>query len=127
MRVLVTGATGLVGRSLVPALLKAGYQVTALYRGEAKRSGEGAAWQRIASLNELAPGDLTSIDAVVHLAAHVHQMGPPNTDAEQMYFSVNRDQTLHLARTAMAAGISRFIFISSIKAIGERETVPPAA
>jgi nucleoside-diphosphate-sugar epimerase len=82
-------------------------------------------------------GDLTHVmagaDAVVHLAARTHHAGERALDAIELYRAINRDATRHLAETAAAAGVKRFIFMSSVKAAGEEsvgqplnETMPPA-
>ena len=65
---------------------------------------------------------LKGMDAVVHLAARVHQMhdGP---DAARLYHQTNVEGTRRLAEAAQQAGVKRFVFVSSIKAMGE-ETRP---
>ena len=63
------------------------------------------------------------IDAVVHCAARVHVMDDTAEDPLAEFRKVNVDLTLDLARSALAAGARRFIFISSIKVNGE-STVP---
>jgi nucleoside-diphosphate-sugar epimerase len=56
------------------------------------------------------------LDAVVHLAAHVHKMSETNF---ARYFEVNVGGTASLAREAAKAGVKRFIYMSSVKACGE--------
>jgi nucleoside-diphosphate-sugar epimerase len=57
---------------------------------------------------------------VIHAAARAHIMEDEVADALTEYRRVNVDGTLNLARQAAAAGVKRFIFISSIKVNGER-------
>ncbi|HWU61110.1 MAG TPA: SDR family oxidoreductase [Ensifer sp.] len=124
MKVLVTGANGFVGRSLVEEFRVRGHEVVAATRGAAE--------------NAVAVGDLDGAtdwtlalqgcDAVVHTAARVHQMKEQAADAEALYRRTNVEATLNLARQAVAAGVRRFIFLSSIKSMGEAgrfsETTP---
>jgi len=63
MRVVISGASGLIGRALRPALLEAGHEPIALVR-RAPREGE-VRWDPAAPLD---PGKLAGCDAVVHLA-----------------------------------------------------------
>lgn len=66
---------------------------------------------------------LQNIEVVVHLAARVHIMNDDAVDPLLEFRRVNVDGTLNLARQAAAAGVKRFIFISSIKVNGE--ATPP--
>jgi nucleoside-diphosphate-sugar epimerase len=59
-------------------------------------------------------------DVVIHTAARAHVMEDEVADALAEYRRVNVDGTLNLARQAAAAGVKRFIFISSIKVNGEQ-------
>jgi nucleoside-diphosphate-sugar epimerase len=56
---------------------------------------------------------------VVHLAARVHVMHDTASDPLSAFRSVNVQGTLNLARQAAAAGVKRFVFISSVKVNGE--------
>ena len=57
---------------------------------------------------------------IVHLAARVHVMHESACDSLAQFRMVNVERTLHLARQAAAAGVKRYIFISSIKVNGEQ-------
>jgi UDP-glucose 4-epimerase len=62
---------------------------------------------------------LVGIDCVVHLAARVHVMKPTAADRNELE-RTNVHGTERLARAAAAAGVSRFVYLSSIKVNGER-------
>lgn len=120
--VFITGATGLIGRVLVDHLLQQDFRVKALARpGRPLPAGverievpditlvSEAFWREV----------LESVDAVVHAAAQVHQMDDRSGSDSGDYYRVNTLATSHLAHAAARAGVSRFIFISSIKVMGE--------
>jgi len=62
---------------------------------------------------------LVGVSTVVHLAARVHVMHETETDPLTAFRAVNVGGTLKLARQAAAAGVKRFVFISSVKVNGE--------
>lgn len=59
--------------------------------------------------------DFTKVDTVLHCAGIAHRM--EETD-DQLYFAVNRDLTLKLAKAAKACGVKQFLFLSTIKVYG---------
>jgi nucleoside-diphosphate-sugar epimerase len=67
---------------------------------------------------------LAGVDSVVHLAARAHIMNDEVADPLAEYRRVNVDGTRNLARQAAAAGVKRFIFISSIGVNGNINTRP---
>jgi UDP-glucose 4-epimerase len=62
---------------------------------------------------------LAGVDVVIHSAARVHVMNDSESDPLAAFRKVNVDGTLNLARQAVAAGVRRFVFVSSIKVNGE--------
>lgn len=66
--------------------------------------------------NDFETIDYNNLDAIVHLSALVHQMGGASASE---YEKVNVTQTLQLAKKAKNAGISHFIFMSTVKVYGE--------
>ncbi len=63
--------------------------------------------------------DFTGVDAVLHLAALVHQM---KVAPEEQYFKINRDLAFELAQKAKKQGVKHFIFMSTSKVYGESTT-----
>ncbi|MEM9226499.1 MAG: NAD-dependent epimerase/dehydratase family protein [Verrucomicrobiota bacterium] len=120
--VLVTGATGFVGRHLCHYLADR-RQVRAVYRSEQPPAGypDAVTWVK---LDTIGPDTdwteaLDGVDDVVHLAALAH-LAQTNKDApEQDYYQVNAEGSAGLARAMKARAQSgRLVFISSIGVIG---------
>lgn len=118
MRILVTGAGGFIGRSLVPELLAGGHEVIAATRAAAPLAG--ATPVRMPELGpeaDFAPC-LKGVDAVIHLAGRAHVLqesaGP---DLERLYFKINCEGTRALAAQAAAHGVNHLVFLSSCHAV----------
>jgi nucleoside-diphosphate-sugar epimerase len=135
-RVLVTGATGFVGRALIPRLLGAGRAVRAAVRRPDEPLPAGVeAW----SVPDIGPDTdwsvaLRGIDAIVHLAARAHVLGASTQEAHEAYRAVNALATIRLAEFAAKCGVKRLVFMSSARVHGSRtmgvpftETSPFAA
>lgn len=124
MKILVTGANGFVGSALCERLLRdSGYIRGAVRSPRALRRGiEDIVVGSIASETDWSAA-LTNVQQVVHLAARVHIMQDPLQDSLAEFRRVNVDGTANLARQAAAAGVKRFVFLSSIKVNGEFTTV----
>lgn len=114
--VLVTGANGFVGRALCEHLEGEGWQVV-----RALRHGEAPGSVRIGDIGPDTDwgAALAGCQAVVHLAARVHVMDEHSADPLGEFRAVNSLGTVNLARQAAAAGVGRFVFLSSIKVNGE--------
>ena len=128
MRLLLSGASGFIGSHAAPALSDAGHHLRLLARPTSDLSGlDGLPYQR-------ALADLTTdagladachgIDAVVHLAGRIRA----RTAGE--FHEVNARGTARLARAAAAAGVPRFLYLSSLAAQGPSlhgRPLPPTA
>lgn len=118
MRVLMTGASGFLGRAVVAEAAGAGHDAIA-----ASRSGESVPGaSEVQATGDLVEGigalDLSGVDAVVNCAARVHvtQREDP-ARAEVAFHAMNAELPVTLAMAAREAGVSRFIQISSVAAI----------
>lgn len=120
-RVLLTGATGFVGRAVQQRIVADGqYDLTVAVR----RAVPAANAVRVVQVPELTAqtdwsAALQGVDVVIHSAARVHVMNETSADPLAEFRKVNVDGTLALARQAVAAGVQRFVFVSSIKVNGE--------
>lgn len=118
--VLVTGASGFVGKALCSKLVNA-YQLRILVRNKLIDRDlknievvEGTLFS-----NQNLVNALLNVSFVIHCAARVHVMSEKTSDPLSEFRRVNVDGTLNLARQAAIAGVKRFIFLSSAKVNGE--------
>lgn len=120
LNVLVTGCQGFVGATLCQRLSQIPeIGLTGISRRPATLANAQHLCVELTTETDLS-ATLQQIDVVVHTAARVHQMQDSAADPLQAFRLVNRDVTLQLARAAAAAGVKRFVFLSSIKAMGEQ-------
>ncbi|MAD74475.1 MAG: UDP-glucose 4-epimerase [Rheinheimera sp.] len=115
MKLLITGYSGFVGSNLVEQL-QGNYQLNLLGR---KQSNFGNVFTHNLDSSSLYNEALVNVDVVVHCAARVHIMDDVASDPLNEFRAVNTHGTLNLAKQAAAAGLKRFIFLSSIKVNGE--------
>lgn len=119
--ILVTGASGFVGAAVVARLAREGQPVRACVRRDGVPLPPGVQLARLDDIGRQTPWAdvLVGVTAVVHAAAHVHVMDAAAADALAEFRRVNVGGSLALARAAAAAGVRRFVFISSVKVHGE--------
>lgn len=119
--ILVTGANGFVGTRVVQVLTQASYAVRAAARRPLQHLPREVQWCASPVLDAQADWRpaLKDVTCIVHCAARVHVMHDTTQDPLQTYREVNLHGTLRLAEQAVAAGVKRFIFLSSIKVNGE--------
>ena len=116
--ILVTGATGFVGKAIVQRLLvedKAG-RVAVAVRRDGQQWPEGVLPRVTGDLEPSTDWSvaLAGVSTVVHCAARVHVMADTAVDPMEEFRRINVQGTLNLARQAAAAGVRRFVFVSSI-------------
>lgn len=132
----MTGGNGFVGRALCAALPRHGLDARAAVRQEIATAKVAVDQVVVDNLDDHTDWShaLTDVTVVVHLAARVHVMDDRVADPLSAFRQVNVQGTLNLARQAAAAGVRRFVFVSSVKVNGEEtapghafvETDPPA-
>lgn len=122
--VFLTGATGLLGSALLQRLLQEGVRVHALVR-----TPDQANWVRalgaLPVVGNLAHLDMDACrlaflccDTVIHLAATTDESNP------ERLFTTNVRGTKMLVQGAKAAGISRFIFVSTLATLSDALQAP---
>lgn len=122
MNCLVTGATGFIGTALCEALRHRGDTYRAYSRSGATLP-DGTPTIAIDLQNtRLGLADLRGVDVVFHLAGVAHQ----HADQAQ-YEQLNVRASLALADACLCAGVSRFVFVSSVRAMGPSATALPRA
>ena len=122
LNVLVTGASGFVGRALCAALLAKGNAFRAAVRSPnlilpSDNSDVFAVGEVGAQTDWTAA--LAGMNCVIHCAARAHVMHETEVDALQAYLEVNLAGTQCLAEQAADLGVQRLVFLSSIKVNGE--------
>jgi len=106
----MTGCTGFVGSATLEAALGAGHAVRALTRRDMP-AREGVEWVRGTLLDEASLADLCKgSDAVIHIAALTNTPDPNDFEA------ANVTGTQAMIAAAKAAGVRRFVFVSSLSA-----------
>ena len=116
MKVLVTGASGFIGRRMVRRLISNGHSVRALVRDPERRAVLPDTAET-AQGDVLDPGSLVrtceGIDTVVHLVAAIRESG------RLTFQRVNYEGTRNVLEAAEAAGVGRFVFASTIGATSD--------
>ena len=128
-RVLITGASGFVGRALVAQLVaREGYEVLALTRQPPPNPVAGAQYLLVGDLDlqERWQPTLSCVHTLVHTAARVHVLHERVAEPFAEFQRVNVAGTLRLAKLAAAAGVRRFVFLSSIGVNGVQTSVGTA-
>jgi nucleoside-diphosphate-sugar epimerase len=112
--ILVTGASGFIGRHLIAELQRRRVPVTAATRREV---GPETRWSDV----------LAGVEQVVHLAALAHEraLSHENRREYEPLHRVNALGTEHLAKAAAQAGVRRFVFVSTIGVCGDATTGTP--
>ena len=132
MKILVTGAGGFVGSRLCETLVEKGIDVVAAFRRRPLENGLEALTKpssaQSGAIVNIAVGDLArtdwsgilaGIDTAIHLAGRAHRSNDYSHETYQLYHDDNVVATRRLAEACVQAGVRRFVFLSSVKVMGE--------
>ncbi|WP_306520493.1 NAD-dependent epimerase/dehydratase family protein [Rheinheimera sp.] len=124
MKIMVTGATGFIGGFLVPELQAAGHQLVLPVR----KAGVDIAGIATTELQDFYQAQgwrslLSGVEVVIHLAGRAHVM-KEQQDPVALFHKANVELPLLIAQQAAAAGVRRFVFVSSIGVLGNSNTTP---
>jgi nucleoside-diphosphate-sugar epimerase len=117
-KVLVTGGKGFIGSELARALRENNYLVFTLGR-KASNDSHHIVYDLMAE--ESPTGLFDGISTIFHLAGKAHDLSENQQDSAE-YRLVNTEGTRKLLEAAQKAGVEKFIFFSSVKAVGGDET-----
>ncbi len=128
MKILVTGATGFIGRVVVDTLFESGHTVLAAVRcsGVEQDFPSGV---EVVAVGDIGPETdwsqcLRDVAAVIHLAGRAHQLNDSASDPEAEFHKINVLGTMNLAASAREHGALRFVFVSSIGVNGNGQVFP---
>jgi nucleoside-diphosphate-sugar epimerase len=118
-KILITGSSGFIGSHLVQQLLTQEKQLICPQRSPKKI--DGCACPVVGEFTQSTNWSdmIVEVHTVIHCAARVHVMNDAESDPLQAFRAVNVAATLQLAKQAAAAGVSQFIYLSSVKVNGE--------
>lgn len=114
MKVLVSGANGFIGRAMCTYLLRHGYSVV-----PAVRKPHGIADECVVNGDVSWSRALSGCNSIIHLAGCSQAPKGNELDQLQIMRATNVSATLDLANRAAAAGVRRFVFMSTVKVNGE--------
>jgi nucleoside-diphosphate-sugar epimerase len=120
MTVLLTGASGFVGKAFLKTAQLYGLRIRPAFRSldSAKEYPEAVLVAEMDGAVDWSQA-LQGVHVVIHMSARAHIMQEELLDPLTEYRRVNVEGTLNLALQAAAAGVRRFVFISSVKVNGE--------
>lgn len=126
MRILVTGTEGYLGSLLAPELSRRGHDVVGLDTGYFKsgwlyRGTDRSVYTMDQDVREVTQDQLEGFDAVVHMAELSND--PMGDLLGDLTYQVNHHGTVRLAKLAKAAGVQRFIHMSSCSVYGVAEGI----
>jgi UDP-glucose 4-epimerase len=118
---LITGSRGFIGTNLCYSLKQRGHRVLEINRSVI--NSEVDRYSLDLAVNTVPATIYSSVDVVFHLAGKAHALAETQQD-ETEYFEINTEGTRKLLEAAKQAGVHKFIFFSSVKAIGDSDTQP---
>ena len=121
MKILVTGTEGYLGSLLAPILMQNGHEVigvdTGFYKvGWLYNGTELTAKTLNKDIRQITTEDLEGVNAIVHMAELSND--PAGQLAPHITYEINHQGSVRLAKMAKAAGVERFVYMSSCSVYG---------
>jgi nucleoside-diphosphate-sugar epimerase len=126
VKILITGATGFIGKALIAELIQQDFNIsiavrqkTSLFPDEVKQFVVGNF-----ESNPDFSTSLTEVDCIIHVAGKAHIIDKAQASVLDEFRNINTELTLNLAKQAITAKVQRFIFLSSIRVNGNQNSQP---
>jgi nucleoside-diphosphate-sugar epimerase len=126
MKILLTGATGFIGKKLIQELLNKDFELSSILRNKTDDFPNDIQQFVIGDFAKHADysNALTDIDCVIHLTGKAHVIDKSKASVLEEFRLINTDLSLNIAKQAAAAGVNRFVFLSSIGVNGNQNIKP---
>ena len=121
-KLLVTGGSGFIGKAICENLKKNNYTINITSRRDLTSNFKGFKFYKINEIDENTKWSqaLDEVSCLIHCAAKTHVMNNLKKNSLSSFRKANAQGTINLAKQAVACGVKRFIFLSSIKVNGEK-------
>jgi nucleoside-diphosphate-sugar epimerase len=126
LKLLITGATGFIGKTLVLELIRQNFNILIAVRQKNSQFPDEVK-QFVVGDFESNPDFSTSligVDCIIHLAGKAHVIDKTKASVLDEFLKINTELTLNLAKQAVTAKVERFIFLSSIRVNGNQNNQP---
>jgi len=126
MKILLTGATGFIGKALVLELIQKNFNVSIAVRQKSNLFPDKVKQFVVGDFqsNPDFSASLAEAECVIHLAGKAHVIDKAEAPVLDEFRKINTELTLNLAKQAVASKVKRFIFLSSIGVNGNQNNQP---
>jgi nucleoside-diphosphate-sugar epimerase len=126
MKILLTGATGFIGKDLIMELIQQNFNISIAVRQKTNLFPDKVKQFVIENFESYSDfsASLSGVDCVIHLAGKAHVIDKSKALVLAEFRKINTELTLNLAKQAITAGVERFIFLSSIRVNGNQNNQP---
>jgi nucleoside-diphosphate-sugar epimerase len=126
MKILLTGATGFIGKALVSELIRQNFNISIAVRQKTNLFPDRIKQFVVGDFgsNPDFSSSLSEVDCVIHLAGKAHVIDKTTASVLDEFRKINSELTLNLAKEAAASKVKRFIFLSSIGVNGNQNNQP---
>jgi len=123
--ILITGASGFVGRHLIPDLIQPSLHIVAAIR-KPQPLAPNFTYVTVGDISGSTEWSetLLDVDVIIHLAARAHVINDSVSDPEAEFYKTNTVATENLVRQAITCGVKHFIFMSSVGAMATLSDCP---